>query len=300
MLHSTASSLSFTNPLTISLAAAAGSQHDCDDDLESDLMDLDEAGKLEPDGGGGGKDEDVIDRDGEEEFGADLNFGPKPLAKLLNLSILERIKWSAGFPLSTSEVAHRIMLTLDTSQSGTLPLSALDFVLKQIQGEILVSKETFDLAEVCNACSPVLMSCEGVLACYSSAFILSVLKIHYKLQKIRAEREAEAMALKENDFLILMQSVRIAVVDTTMPEDAPLYILHPEAYLLRNVWDPMIRALALIFFLEVPFAISYHPEHSMGAFFLELPLAIRCCAFPCLPTFDVCAPACDSKSAGTK
>lgn len=61
-----------------------------------------------------------------------------------------------------------------------------------------------------------------------------------------------------------MESIRITAVDTTMPEDASRYTLHPDAYALRNFWDPLMRALACFFFLEVPFAIAYHPEKTIG------------------------------------
>lgn len=101
------------------------------------------------------------------------------------------------------------------------------------------------------------------------------------MQKIKSERQADTRELKESDILMLMQTVRITAVDTTMPDDAPRYILHPEAYLLRNVWDPFIRVLAVLLFLEVPFAISFHPEASLGTLFLKAPFAIRYCAFPC-------------------
>ena len=61
-----------------------------------------------------------------------------------------------------------------------------------------------------------------------------------------------------------MESIRITAVDTTMPEDASRYVLHPEAYVLRNFWDPLMRALACFFFLEIPFAIAYRPEKTIG------------------------------------
>jgi hypothetical protein len=108
-------------------------------------MDLDEAANDT------GEADEQADEAPEEEFGLKFDFGPKPLAKLLRLSVAERLKWLWGSPLPPSEMAHRIMTTLDTDKKGSLPLSALDFILKQIQGQLSLSKETFDLAEVCSA-----------------------------------------------------------------------------------------------------------------------------------------------------
>ena len=112
-------------------------------------MDLDEAANTAAENGGGDE------ADGEEdhvkdEFGVDLHFGNKPLARMLKMSLLENLKWAAGFPLPASEIAHRIMVALDTEHEGSLPVSALDFILKHIEGELPLSKETFDLAEVCS------------------------------------------------------------------------------------------------------------------------------------------------------
>jgi hypothetical protein len=108
-------------------------------------MDLDEAANDT------GEADEKADEAPEEEFGLNFDFGPKPLAKLLRLSLAERLRWFWGRPLSPSEMAQRIMATLDTDKKGSLPLSALDFILKQIQGQLPLSKETFDLAEVCSA-----------------------------------------------------------------------------------------------------------------------------------------------------
>lgn len=116
------------------------------DDVDSDLLDLDEAANEA--GGGGGDEEGNESGDELEEFGLDLDFGPKPLARILSLTLLENFKWLAGFPLSPAEIAHRIMKAIDTQGTGSLPVSAIDFILKQVQGELPLSKETFDLAEV--------------------------------------------------------------------------------------------------------------------------------------------------------
>lgn len=85
------------------------------------------------------------------------------------------------------------------------------------------------------------------------------------VQKIKAEKRADGSRIKEADIVTLMQSVHIHTVDTSLPEDASRYVMHPKAYVLRNFWDPLIRLLAIMFFLEVPFTIAFHPEHSIGA-----------------------------------
>lgn len=152
--------------------AGAGSENE-DFEMDSDLMDLDEAANVTADVGGG-EEEDGEDGNAVEEFGLELNFGPKPLAKMLGLSVLEQLKWLAGFPLPTSEIAHRIMTTLDREGTGTLPRSALDFIVKHIQDELPLSKETFDLAEVCFACFviciadllPALIQCRAVILAF--------------------------------------------------------------------------------------------------------------------------------------
>jgi hypothetical protein len=124
---------------------AGRASHVVDESVDSELMDLDEAANITNEGG---DDEDGNNEEGLEEFGAGLNFGHRPLAKLLAMSLLERLKWHAGFPLPVTEIAQRIMMTLDAERSGSLPLTAVDFLLKQLQGELPLSKETFDLAEV--------------------------------------------------------------------------------------------------------------------------------------------------------
>jgi hypothetical protein len=132
---------------TLSGCAAVAPASDGEgDDIDRDLMDLDEAANTTGDG-----DEDEQNVKVEEEFGLQFDFGSKPLAKLLRLNLVERLKWFCGFPLSTGEMAQRIMTTLDTEKKGSLPVAALDFILKQIQGQLSLSKETFDLAEVCSA-----------------------------------------------------------------------------------------------------------------------------------------------------
>ena len=130
------------------LHAGAGSQSEADD-LDSDLMDLDEAANTAAENGGG-DDADGEEENDHDEFGGGLHFGNKPLAGMLKMSLLENLKWVAGFPLPASEIAHRIMVALDTEHEGSLPVSALDFILKHIEGELPLSKETFDLAEVCS------------------------------------------------------------------------------------------------------------------------------------------------------
>lgn len=123
---------------------SAGSEHG--DDVDSDLLDLDEAANV---GADSGVADDEALSDGEvEEFGKNLNLGSRPFAALIRLTLLERLQWMAGFPLKNTEIAHRIMMKLDKERTGNLPLVALDFILKQIQGELPISKETFDLAEV--------------------------------------------------------------------------------------------------------------------------------------------------------
>ena len=84
------------------------------------------------------------------------------------------------------------------------------------------------------------------------------------VQKIKAEKKADGSRIKEADIVTLMQSVHIHTVDTALPEDVSRYVIHPKAYILRNFWDPLIRLLAIMFFLEVPFTIAFHPEHSIG------------------------------------
>lgn len=122
----------------------AGSQSE-GDEVDSDLLDLDEAANTAADKG---EDGDGEEEKHEDEFGYGLNFGNRPLARMLKMSVLENLKWVAGFPLPASEIGHRVMMALDTDHSGFLPVSALDFILKQIQDELPLSKETFDLAEV--------------------------------------------------------------------------------------------------------------------------------------------------------
>jgi hypothetical protein len=129
----------------LSACAATAAEPEEIDDMDEELMDLDEAANDT------GEADENADEAPEEEFGLKFDFGPKPLAKLLRLSVAERLKWFWGSPLPPSEMAHRIMTTLDTDKKGSLPLSALDFILKQIQGQLSLSKETFDLAEVCSA-----------------------------------------------------------------------------------------------------------------------------------------------------
>jgi hypothetical protein len=113
-------------------------------------MDLDEAANVTA-----GDDADAVNESDEKEeppenkFGAQFNFGPKPLAPMLGLTLVEKLKWGSGFPLSPHEIARRMMATLDTDKKGTLPLEAFDFILRQIQGQLPLSKETWDLAEVC-------------------------------------------------------------------------------------------------------------------------------------------------------
>jgi hypothetical protein len=91
------------------------------------------------------------------------------------------------------------------------------------------------------------------------------------VQKIKSERAADGLDVKEQDILTLIQSVRISAVDTSLPEDASPYVIHPEAYLLRNFWDPLLRFLALGLFMEVPFMIAFHPEIAMGVPFAISP-----------------------------
>jgi hypothetical protein len=85
------------------------------------------------------------------------------------------------------------------------------------------------------------------------------------VQKIKLERQAEGVALKQPDILLLMASIRISTIDTTLPDDASRYVLHPNIYVLRRFWDPLQRLLAVFFFLEVPFTISFHTEYTLGA-----------------------------------
>jgi hypothetical protein len=84
------------------------------------------------------------------------------------------------------------------------------------------------------------------------------------VQKIRLERQADGVELKQADIVLLMGSIHISTIDTTMPDDASPYVLHPNAFLLRSFWDPLQRFLAIAYFLEVPFGIAFHPEHSVG------------------------------------
>jgi hypothetical protein len=129
----------------LSAHAATAAEPEDADDIDGELMDLDEAANDT------GEADEKAEEAPEEEFGLNFDFGQKPLAKLLRLSLAERLKWFWGSPLPPSEMAHRIMTTLDTDKKGSLPPSALDFILKQIQGQLPLSKETFDLAEVCSA-----------------------------------------------------------------------------------------------------------------------------------------------------
>jgi hypothetical protein len=85
------------------------------------------------------------------------------------------------------------------------------------------------------------------------------------VQKIKLERQSEGVELKQPDILLLMASIRILNIDTTLPDDASRYVLHPNAYVLRRFWDPLQRLLAVFFFLEVPFTISFHTEYTLGA-----------------------------------
>jgi hypothetical protein len=85
------------------------------------------------------------------------------------------------------------------------------------------------------------------------------------VQKIKSERQADGVELKQPDIVLLMTSVRVVNVDTEMPDDASRYVLHPNSYVLRILWDPLQRILALLFFLEIPFSISFHPEFKLGA-----------------------------------
>lgn len=107
---------------------------------------------------------------------------------------------------------------------------------------------------------------------YGSLNFRSTLPLRTLLQKIKSEREAEGLSLSEADVITLMESIQITAVDTTMPEDASRYVFHPDAYVLRNFWDPLMRVLACFFFLEVPFAIAYHPEKAIGT---AAPLLLR-------------------------
>lgn len=84
------------------------------------------------------------------------------------------------------------------------------------------------------------------------------------VQKMKVERTSEGLELKEADLITLMLSIRITTIDTTMPEDCSPYVVHPDAYFLRNFFDPAVRLVAAVYFLEVPFAIAFHPEHSIG------------------------------------
>jgi hypothetical protein len=85
------------------------------------------------------------------------------------------------------------------------------------------------------------------------------------VQKIKSERHSDGVELKQPDIEFLMKSIHISDMDTTIPDNASRYVLHPNAYMLRNVWDPLQRLLAILYFLEVPFSISFHPERSFGA-----------------------------------
>lgn len=109
-------------------------------------MDLDEAANATR--GACGDEEGNETGEESEEFGEGLDFGPKPLARILSMTVAENLKWLAGFPLSAQEISRRIMNALNTEGTGSLPVSAIDFILKQVQGELPLSKESFDLAEV--------------------------------------------------------------------------------------------------------------------------------------------------------
>jgi hypothetical protein len=85
------------------------------------------------------------------------------------------------------------------------------------------------------------------------------------LQRIRSEKAAAGLELAEADLIPLLLSIRIVAVDTTLPEDASRYVLHPNALVLRKLWDPLVRFISVCFFLEVPFGIAFHVDHTVGA-----------------------------------
>jgi hypothetical protein len=120
--------------------------HDHGEDNHSDIMALDEAANVQAEDGEDGTGGQL---GGEGmEFGQEFNFGSKPLSRMLRLTTVEQVKWKLGFPLPTEEIARRLFGTLDYMHRGSLPLSALDFIVKQLQLQLPCSKETFDLAEV--------------------------------------------------------------------------------------------------------------------------------------------------------
>jgi hypothetical protein len=140
------SSTTFAQTALSLRAAVVVESEDGADGMDRDLMNLDEAANTSGDG-----EEVEQGAQPEEAFGSKLDLGPNPWVELLRLSLVERVKWFWGFPLSSSEMAQRIMTTLDIEKKGSLPLSALDFILKNIQGHLPLTKESFDLAEVCSA-----------------------------------------------------------------------------------------------------------------------------------------------------
>jgi hypothetical protein len=82
------------------------------------------------------------------------------LQDVMQLSRLQKIKWRFEMYPTSADIATRLFSSINSTKSPYLPIAVLDFIIKQIQDEFPVTKQTYDFAEVisyqtaCARCTP--------------------------------------------------------------------------------------------------------------------------------------------------
>ena len=111
---------------------------------DSDLHDLDDAeattAALEQE-----RREDQTEAEALQELFTGNEAGFKGLMKL---SLLESMRWRLGWRPSAARCAERVMAFIDVNSNDQVSMRALDILVRHLEGEFHVSKETLDVFEV--------------------------------------------------------------------------------------------------------------------------------------------------------
>jgi hypothetical protein len=70
------------------------------------------------------------------------------LQDVMQLSRLQKLKWRFKMYPTSATVATHLFSIINTRKSPHLPMAVLDFLIKHIQDEFPVTKQTYDFAEV--------------------------------------------------------------------------------------------------------------------------------------------------------
>lgn len=117
---------------------------------DSDLHDLDDAeattAALEQE-----RREDQTEAEALQELFTGNEAGVKGLMKL---SLLESVRWRLGWRPSAVRCAERVMMFLDGNGNEQVSIRALDILVRHLEGEFHVSKDSLDVVEARPLCHP--------------------------------------------------------------------------------------------------------------------------------------------------